>query len=81
MPCDKSYIEYDCMYACMHICMYVCMYFTIVNFLLFFILLYTKQFCNTHYEVARTRALRLREMRLFHLSHGGHAINPGMILP
>ena len=31
--------------------------------------------------MARIRALRLREMRLYHLSHGGHAKNPEMVVP
>ena len=31
--------------------------------------------------MARTRALKLREMRLYHLSHGGHAKNPEMVVP
>ena len=47
--------------------------------ILMLLLLYVYQFSINHHEVARTRALRLREMRLY--LRGGYAKNLGMVLP
>ena len=55
----------------------ICIYVLYYNY--FIVIKY--QFSITHHEVTRTRALRLREMRLYLLTHGGHAKNLGMVLP
>ena len=44
-------------------------------------IIYQFSITGTPHEVARTRAARLQEKRRYHLSHGGHAKNPRMVLP